>query len=514
MPITDKITPALVIQDARPPLSRRFSKAPVGPWEKIVYLFKKILIVSLVWIGAILGNLLTLGIPTLVSLISRVQRKDLKASIKERQLQHLQPVLEYEFYSQGLEGSSKAFVEEVLQFQQEARQMRSPRAIYKKLQKLIKHNTSVLHRLQEHPSIYFLKLLAAKFRSADVSDLLIEHAKEELGTIAPDQEEGYSIAKTGEALVAYRNKPSFKHNFFWAISHPSGWQHSWEAEWLHKKYDSHASNPTYTIFETDYTAKNGPKTARFIAGPTPFNDPVYYNLFLKGGHEVRYNIMDTSKRQERSWIGQMHQAAQDSSVEHVVWGFATKEKRGYLEQTELAPLINRYEEGLLESRSLDSPTGVVVPDHLSEEEIRAACALTKELFANADLSEKAARHAVLVAIDTMLSLGILIRYLEQVETAEKDPDLKAVYVAAACKQCFDRGPVYLSALLLFFRSLHSDAPLTQEEFYRIVGVPLFRAPLNEGREQMKDKFVVYEHLAKNLNMKTLSEKTREYREKI
>src|SRR5205085_721205 len=80
--------------------------------------------------------------------------------------------------------------------------------VYKQLQKLARHPgfSSTFARLEKdaHPAAQFLKVLSIKFRSADMSDLLIDHAREKLGDIQPDQDGKYSIGKTGEALRGFR----------------------------------------------------------------------------------------------------------------------------------------------------------------------------------------------------------------------------------------------------------------------------------------------------------------------
>lgn len=538
------------IPEGRP---RRFSTIPAGRWELTVQLFKKILIAAFVFTGTLLGNLLTLGIPTLISRCSEMKKANVKQGIETLRVARLQSALKC-----GLSGNEKwrlkaaevpllqtlpnptkeetYFFSKVAQLREAVAKLKptQPDAVetlYKQFQRLAKDPTfiKVFRDLEptDHPAVNFLKLIAAKFRSADVSNLLIQHAKEELGSVKPDQGAGFSIGKTGEALVEYRKKPSFKHNFLWAISHPFAWFHSCEGEWLHKKYDSHLSNPTYTVHQFDYTTQDRKKIrARFMAGPTPFNDPVYHKIFLKEGHELRYNIMDTAKAPEHAWIKKMDNASKESDghLEHIVWGFATKEKQGYLEASELDPLIDKYEKALLNGcRTLDCPkrdNGVLIPQKfLSDPQIKEACRLTKSLLSHLDidLTHKSGRHAALVAVDTMMAMGIMINYLESlkhvVEDETIDEDMRAIYIATACKQCFDRGPVYFSALMLFFRSLNNSSPLTEEEFYKIAGFPLFRAPLNEGREQIHGKFTVYEQFAKmfGTRMDTLSNYTKTYR---
>jgi len=533
----------------------------------ISHAVRKIFIALFVIAGTVVGNILTLGIPSFVSLYSNYNKKGVKEEIECRRIDHLYTalfcslqgtdkwkVLNEEVPESALTGNLLNPDKDTLFFINEVKDLRmsisklhdsrvekeidldSVEGVYKKFQHLANNIRfmSVYRSLEpsDHPAVNFLKVLSAKFRSAEMTDLLIDHAKEKLGVVTPDQAAGYSIAKTGDALAGFRKEPSFAQNFFWAISHPTNWFHSCESKWLQKKYDSHESNPTYTVQEVEYTTKNQKTiTARFTAGPTPFNDAAYQNIFLSNGHELRFNIMDTAKAEEHGWVTKMAQVANDSNghLEHVVLGFVTKEKRGYLDATELDPLIDGYQEALLagnasrtiQDRKIDN--GVMIPNHLlSDPQIQSACSHAKALVKGLkpDLSKKEARHAVLVAVDTMMALGTMINYLEGVKdlTEDKsvDEDMRAVYIAIACKQCYDRGPVYVAALQLFFRSLSQDTPLSSNEFYQIAGLPLFRAPLGEGREQQEKKFAVYEAFAKMLGSNTalLSKHTRAFRSSL
>lgn len=551
MPNFDSIYPTLIAREAVKQVKEqphgRISKMPAGPWEKTVHVVKKILISIFVFVGTVLGNIATLGIPTAISLYSDGQKIDTKIEIEAAQIKHILTALKC-----GLHGTDKwvpqssevlidetsllkeikgepnedqrYFVREVIGLRHQIAELQkrdvtvgSLEKIYKQFQKLVKEPRfmTVFRDLEvsDHSAVNFLKILAAKFRSAKVSELLIQHAREELGELGPDPKVGgYSIGQTGEALAEYREKPSFKHNFLWAISHPFAWYHSCESQWLHKKYDSHESNPTYSVHEVEYsTIANQTIKAQFIAGPTPFNDPVYEQIFSKTNHELRFNIMDMSKKgSEDRWIQKMDRIANESNghTQQVVWGFATKKKGGFLKPTQIDPLIDGYRDALLHQnacRSLESSTGVKVPETLlSEGQVMKACehakALIKDL--NPDLTKKSARHAALVIVDTMMATGTMINYLEGLKDLISNPkideDMRSVHIAIACKQCFDRGPVYFAALMLFFRSLTNSNALSKEEFYKITGLPLFRAPLNEGREQIEGKFKVYEQLAQML----------------
>jgi hypothetical protein len=545
------------------------SKKPEGPWQKTVAVAKKILLGAVVFVGTVLGNIVTFGIPTILSRVSNYKRNGIKKAVEKCQIEHVGTALFC-----GLKGKEKwqkqsdqvsmdrsslfketnkngriteneeYFIQEVVGLRDQIcdlyKQQKNSEVsvgslekVYLQFQKLVQNPNfmDVYHSLEpkDHSGVNFLKLLAAKFRSANVSDLLIQHAKSELGFVSQDADGGYTIGKTGEILAKYRDQPSFKQNFLWAISHPFAWYHALNSRFLHNKYDSHEANPTYSVHEIEYPRNDGKASikARFIAGPTPFNDPVYEQIFSKNGHELRFNIMDMSKeRNEAPWIKKMDRIAHESNghTQQVVWGFSTKKKKGFLKPTDLDPLINGYKNALLKEnacRSLNSSIGVKIPEALlSDQEIENACQHAKALIQELkpDLTQKAARHAALVIVDTMMATGMIIRYLDGLKDLVDDPnideDMRAVHIAIACKQCFDRGPVYFAALMLFIRSLSNSKPLNEDEFYKITGLPVFRAPLNEGREQIKEKFSVYEKLAQTLgaNMDKLSMHTQTFRD--
>ncbi len=566
MSLSNKITSDLVVADGLPPMERppaRVSKTPSGPWEKTVQLTKKIFTGLLVVVSTLVLNSLFLFIPAGLSLYSNFNKKSVQAEVETRRIEHLHTAL-----MRGLEGEGKwkrqaseitheqllgpapkdeatdRFLAEVIELRDQISSLETSRkkgdvavgsveSVYKRLQKLAgdQQFMQVFRALEkvDHPAVNFLKLLSAKFRSANMSEVLVGHAKHELGEVTADKNGGYSVGKTAEVLASYREKPSFAKNFFWAISHPLGWYHSCESKWLQTQYDNNESNPTYTVQEVDYTTKGNKRLkVRFTAGPTPFNDDAYQKIFLREGRELRFNIMDTGKSEEHEWVRKMDEAAKSSNghLEHVVLGFVTKEKRGYLESANLDTLIGGYQSALLDGNACRSiqprkvDNGVVIPEKLlSDEEIKGACSRAKALVRelNPDLTSKHARHAVLVVADTMMAMGTMVNYLEglkrTIEDESIDEDMRAVFIAAACKQCYDRGPVYLASLMIFFRSLTDSSSLTKDEFYRIAGIPLFRAPVNEGREQQEGKFAVYEELAEMLGsrMDILAKHTRAFR---
>ncbi len=477
----------------------------------------------------VVGNVLTFGIPLICRVVSHFRMKERKEEIETRQAEHL-----YTALTMGLEGNEKwkmnstsnslqwtrisllneignkvsgeeaeYFVDRVLALRDAIYNLKtvSVGTVEKVLMQFQTYAKSskfveISQKLEDTAPANFLKALAVKFHSADVEDILFKHAKEELG----DVEEGnHSIEKIGEVMKDHQKKSGFRkdrlHSIFWAITHPFDFYHSWESQARPDLYNSRKSNPTYTV----YSAEMDGKLVRFVAGPSPFNDPVYRHFFLKEGQELRFNLMDMTKRHEVSMIRKMDEMAKrsDGHLEHVLFGFAAKGKQGYLKSEKLDPLVNEYQKALLESRTL-SEKGVMIPPTLGDDEIREACEKTKMLMKNLDpdLTDSKNRHAVLVVVDTLIAMKFLKNYLErhkETPGSDIDPDMRAVYVATACKQCFDRGPVYLSTLLLFLKLSSSDA-LTEEDFYRIAGLPLLRAPLNAGREQLRDKSAIFQAL--------------------
>ncbi|MBX7067326.1 MAG: hypothetical protein K1X28_08855 [Parachlamydiales bacterium] len=508
---------------------------------------------------AIIGNLATLCIPLACKIIADLRKKDRKEEIEAKQVEHLYTALTIglsgdekwrqnslknsfqwnpsllakEIEAKGIGKEDAAyFAEKVLKLRNAVYKLKlqlmngkkveagSVGKIFEKFQKYarIERFMQIFRTLEpkDCAPINFLKALAAKFHSADMEELLIQHAKEEIGPVEKDMEGGYSIGKLGEAMDICQRETRFRRDrwyqkIIWAITNPVAFYHSWESQARPDIYNSRESNPIQTIHSVEIPdGKGNMVLARFIAGPSPFNDPVYRKIFLKEGYELRFDIMDTCKKHEYPMVKKLDTIAKESNghLEHVLFGFQSKKDLGYLNHTDVESLIDGYKDVVLDSRALrdqETDHGVVIAKHqLSDAQIKAACDETKALMQelNPDLTNRKARHAVLVAVDTMMALGIIRNYFQKHQSVLKDPnidpDMKSVYIATACKQCYDRGPVYLSTLMLFLRSLKSSAPLSEDEFYRIAGLPLFRAPLNEGREQLSPKSEVFHHLTQML----------------
>lgn len=508
---------------------------------------------------AVIGNILTLGIPLACKFVADKKNKAVKEEIENNQIEHLYTALtiglsggdkwkmdslnnsfqwnqtklakEIETFGIGREDAAY-FAEKVLKLRDgiyvlkkqllngEKAAPGSVEKVFDRFQKYARNPKfmNVFRALAQKDSApaNFLKVLAAKFHSPNMEGLVVQHAKVELGAIEADMEGGYSVGKVGEAIGGYQKETRFRRDrwyqkIIWAITNPVALYHSWESQARPDMYNSRESNPIHTVLSVKIPDGDGNfALARLVAGPSPFNDPVYRKIFLTEGHELRFDIMDTCKKHEYKMISKLDAMAKESKghLEHVLYGFQSKADLGYLDHTDAVSLIDGYRDVLLDSRTLrdqQSDHGVVIAKHqLSDEEIEAACdetlALVQEL--DPDLSDPKARHAVLVLVDTMMSLGIIRNYFRNHKELFKDPnidpDMKALYIATACKQCFDRGPVYLSTLMLFLRSLSSSKPLNEDEFYRIAGLPLFRAPLNEGREQLSRKSEVFEALTQIL----------------
>lgn len=545
--------------------------------SELAILVGKVARAVIVGMIAVIGNAVTLGIPLACKVVSDWGKKERKKEIETREIEHLYTALtiglsgeekwcinssknslQWDDHSLCKEIESKGIAkEDALYFAKKVLKLRN--AVYELKAGLIKGEKvevgsveKVFEKYQKYARserfmrifsilesedckvINFLKALAVKFQSTNIEEILIQNAKEELGPVEKDLPDGYSIGKIGEAMLAHQDEIRFRRDrwyqkLIWAITNPVAFYHSWESLVLPDVYNSRDTNPFHAVHSIEINDAQGNKhLARLIAGPSPFNDPVFKKIFLKDAYELRFDIMDTNKKHEYSMIRNLEAIAQESNghLEHVLFGFQIKKDRGYLNHDRIEPLIDGYEKILLDSRSLrkyKSDHGVVIKkNHLSDEQIRAACEETKILMQelNPDLSDLGVRHAVLVAVDAMIALGIIQNYFknhkEILTNPNIDPDLKSVYITAACKQCYDRGPVYLSAMMLFLRSLNSSEPLSDSEFYRIAGLSLFRAPLNEGREQQSQKAKVFFSLTQMLGARLdlLSKHTRRFVNRI
>lgn len=480
----------------------------------------KLAIISIV---AVLGNILTLGIPLACRLISDYRNRDKARAIENIQIDHLYTAVNdkgigslnwtIETLAQELNHSDGLyFAEEVIHLRNQVYLLKEKRenghlqpgsveALYTTFQKLISDGRFLkIYREVEgqgSSAVRFIKALAQTFQTADVSGVLLDLAKEKLSGILPEKQ-SYTIRDTGDILSAYHERTtafrrdSALQKFFWAVAHPEVLFHSWESNSSPEHYNPRLSNPSYAVHHDSFQINGERRSLRFLAGPTPFNDPVYREITSKSFPEVRFNIMDISKKHESVMIRNIEQVAEESNgyLKHALFGFVTKEKRGLLNPNTLNALIDGYKKALISE------------ELLSDEEMTTCCTLSQELIQEAnptlDLRDVKTRHAALVIVDTMISLAILMKEKGQID------------VSLACKQCYDRGPVHFSALLLFVRSLRTAEPLTQDELYRIAGLPLLRAPLGEGREQLREKLAVYQKFTEILGSRTdlLSQYTR------
>src|SRR5579872_95973 len=96
MSLSQGITSDSVVQDGSPFTRHetgRITKMPAGPWETTVLVVKKILIGILVIGVAVIGNICTLGIPTLMNLVSRMDKKVVKEDVEAKRIQHIHSAL-------------------------------------------------------------------------------------------------------------------------------------------------------------------------------------------------------------------------------------------------------------------------------------------------------------------------------------------------------------------------------------------------------------------------------------
>lgn len=484
-----------------------------------------------VLLASIAGSTLTLGTPQICRLISRKNKSEVQQKIEERRKEYLLAItpqfshmdnetLTNEFTQLGLKPDQVApFVKNVLEIYQGIPTLSMER-LYKKLQKLFSDPLflEIIHSAPNATAVRFLTQVAIQFRLAPMKDIMVEYGQKKIGQVEDPTLDKVASVVANKTQETSFNQNRWYHLLFWGISHPGAWYHALETVFLPESYDSNESNATYEIDRTNYVNKRGETvTARWIAGPTPFNDPVYAKAFLKDRHELRFNIMDTSKKGEYKMIKRMQEKADNSNghLQHVIWGFDTKKKRGFLDANNIDDLLKGYEKTLMrDSRktgSLSQDNGILIPEGLlSDSQIQKGCEIAKslvtKLYGNKKLS-KVDKMAILVTVDTMLALGILIQYLEKSKTSD-------VTIAVACKQCFDRGPVYLAALQLFYRTLSSDKLFSDIEFYQLAGLPLFRSPLNEDRAPLHERMQVYQQVMQMIGDKVdvLAEHTKAFRD--
>lgn len=553
-------------------VSSTVSKDVSSPWVQreecgVLATVGKVARAAIILVGVVLANTITLGIPLIFRAIQWWNQRSIKQEIENQMATHLCTVLEpnvqdvvKESFLNGNTENKKNFIKRI------SRQLRSdqPRFVAQNIVRFasyvdqLKHDLEIIQKQHQkgkvsiglvealyekfqafagsptfvaifknlksiepnNELVEFLENLAERFYSANMKELLQAHVQERIEDLSSGDHK-YPIGKIGDVLKQERDRNlCFRKDgglscLFWGITHPQALYNSWTASSRPDLYRPGASNPTYVVDEMTMDRVQ----LKFIAGPTPYNDPIYKHFFLGSNYELRFDIMDTSHKNERHMIDEMQTVANESSKhsKHTVLGFAAEEKNAPMGETGVDDIINSYEEQLLSAKNNSAignaksirENGMFIP-YLSVEEIRLACEKAKNLvnglqIGSETLKDKHTKHAILVVVDTMIALGTLIKSVQ----AHKDKR-EPLYVATACKQCFDRGPVYLLALRLFVRSLEKTDGLSSEEVYQIAGLPLFRAPLNEGREQISRKEIVLEAFTQMLGNHTeaLSEQTK------
>ncbi len=430
--------------------------------------------------AVLVGNILTLGTPLICRLISDYSKKDLRMEIARRQIEHLRTA---QLDEKSLEGIEDHFAKRVLYLKDQIRachvQKDSVEKLYQTFQGFAKDEKfmRVFHDLGRHPAVQFLKDLSVKFRSAPMEDQIIDHARSRYRYVGKRTLEGTAaILRKDQEELGFRRKGL--NSVFWALAHPDCWVHSLDSILFPHAYNSQQSNPTYCAHKMQYLGKQ----VEFIIGSTPFNDPVYSEIFSKCGREIRFNVMDWSEGHERGWIEKMQRIAdQSEGLDHIAMGFS---KREFLKSD---AFINAYRDALLKQK---------IP--MSNDEIRLLSEEIKGMFKDVDSQDRLTKHAILIAFDALMGAKMIHKKVQEEDSEEP------LQIAIACKQCFDRGPIYFAAILYFLKNGEMD----DTTFYLLAGLPMFRAPLSENRKQFDDRFRVYERFTQVMNLPAVLEERR------
>lgn len=343
----------------------------------------------------------------------------------------------------------------------------------------------------------FLKILAMKFRTAFVGKVMGSYAQREL----PSTRGGTTPSEIGDVVLRHQDsgfnfKRSKPHQWIpWILAYPDRCSSAAVSNDAPKFYDSMADNNAVCFMKAECHGV----PISLVAQPTLATDPVFDLIGADASNQIIVNLLDACKSHEYPWIEQLEKRTKGSKSDHLVFGFTSKKKSDLMNCPKTWELLNSYKASIKrEGRSISSKgMGTYISSNdLSDEEINASFKQISELLKeNLSLSKKK-KQAVLALADAMLAFKKILKKAEGMKgsiDADVDETMRGLTVSVGCKQCQDRGPIILMALMLLMRAHKSEKPLSQEEFYQIASVVL-RAPVNEGRIQLQEKAEVTKEL--------------------
>jgi len=426
---------------------------------------------------------------------------------------------------------------------------------------------------ENNPAIELLQVLAIKDLSAQGEPALQNYGKKILGSLGKYtytwDELADQLDEQAGAFFAYQRNGLIS-AIFWAIAHPSEVMHEVEASWFPLEYNGHKGNPNFR--GSDFSLDG--KSMQFYYGPGPTGDRLYNDGVLvymdklnkEGANvlELRHNFQNMEKSSEAQRIYEMMRYEQEhsDSMRLLSMSFDTEAMRmseQFCQFRTPREFMLLYAKFAMAKKGIDDTSHSI--EHIqpwSHDKVLKAHKKDNGIFVGRDVLDKMTlKEAFLCANDVfttlaidndhwnrlienkegkqrlgrmmqlgtqaIISVGAVVKSLGDIHSPENikialnkklDADLAASRVSGACKQDIDRAVVENIALRLFFRLLHDDSPLSQDEVYSIAGAVVGRARLVEGRLIQWKRYEVLSDLlhfvGNQENVETLAAKLRAF----
>lgn len=458
-------------------IPQSLARGPIIPLRKeasseleIAKLAKVALKVLAVAILALVGNVVTLGLPLLYRYrIADKTKERTQIKIVREQLIHLKDVTKF----------NKAIKNEILKVDKgekacaEALQQRALTIIeridvcdkeklsdvqwvenlHKDVEKVSKKLFPLVKTLKDSPTLRFFQSLITKLQTAPiVPSKLIDLKKVE------------NLADAKNFLEKEQKKTSFRKEgifaLFWAITHPLLFFHGWAFQTRADGYDPRYSNTTFSIYR-----KNG---VNCLIGPTPFNEESEKQITDKKLYFVHMDVCKTSELDRM----QRFKTKLPKNGTFIAFGF--KSKKPLLAEEDF---IAEYQKRVKRRPLLATGIGTYIPkEQLNDAEIDAVFNEVNKLFEGQSFDTEKKKLAALIVIDAFLALEII----------RKNKSKDELLVQIGCRQGFDRAPIFASAMMYLLERKEKN-PDFAEVSKIIAALPSIRAPIYEGRVQTKPK---------------------------
>ena len=390
---------------------------------------------------------------------------------------------------------------EVLALTREGADVRSVKRMYSKFQALAQNKLfrQVYKQIKDKDlaCVNFLKILAMKFRTAPVGEIIGGYASENMpkarGRYTPAELGNVTHRHQGRIFGFKRSKPH--QAAFWVYAYPDRFAGSVTSNRTPQLYNNMEANNAASFMELECHGV----PVSIVAQPTLAIDPVFELIGADAADQIVVNLLDNCKSFEARWIQDLDSSTEETRTDHMLFGFATKKKGSLMAANSVPALLNDYRTAIKSGgRSVDGCTKVgtyVSSDLLTDTEIdesfKQAVAL---LPSNIKLNTRK-KQAILALADAMLIFKRIVKKTKGMSgSPDIDRNMRGLTVSIGCKQCQDRGPILMEAVMLLLKAYESKGrELTRDEFYQIASVVL-RAEINDGRLQLQEKAEVLEEL--------------------